>query len=64
MVLMKMTSSKHYTWLLKYTRDNQTMLQRIEGNRGVVDQGVYSFYSDDVKVFECTDEELVSITLL
>jgi len=40
------------------------MLQRIEGNRGVVDQGVYSFYSDDVKVFECTDEELVSITLL
>ena len=59
-----MSQNKRHTWLLKYTRDDQTMLQRIEGDRGVVDRGVYTFYSNDVKVFECTEQELQSITLL
>jgi hypothetical protein len=59
-----MTSSKRHTWLLKYTRDDQTMLQRIEGDKGSVEDGVYRFYSNGVKVFECTEQELQAITLL
>lgn len=64
MALKKMNSSKRYTWLLKYTRDEQTVLQRIEGDQGTVDNGIYRFYSNGVKVFECTEQELNSITLL
>ena len=59
-----MTSSKRHTWLLKYTRDDETMLQRIEGDQGTIDKGIYRFYSNGVKVFECTEQELKSITLL
>jgi len=59
-----MTSSSRFTWLLKYTRDDQTMLQRIEGDKGSVEDGVYQFYSNGVKVFECTEQELQAITLL
>jgi len=40
------------------------MLQRIEGDKGYVEDGVYQFYSNGVKVFECTEQELQSITLL
>jgi hypothetical protein len=40
------------------------MLQRIEGDKGSVEDGVYRFYSNGVKVFECTEQELKAITLL